>query len=228
MDKKLVSIILAAGKSQRAGLSYSKLLHVLEGKTVFQKTFETFLAIEGCDTFVLVLPENDRDKFEALIKTSLKNSNREGLNLIIIQGGATRRLSVKNALDSLSEYESENTYALVHDAARCFVSKKLIEKVIEACFLKNAITPGVPVTNSLKKVNPEGKVLQSLNREEIWEVQTPQAFRLDLIQKVHREFNSEVEPTDDASMVEHVSTVYMIEGEVQNKKITFLSDLNSR
>lgn len=140
-----------------------------------------------------------------------------------VAGGATRQQSVANGLAAVP---AEAEVICVHDAARPFASVALYRAVIEAVVNgADAAVPGVPVTDTVKLV-VDGVVERTLNRDTLVAVQTPQAFRADVLRAAHAGADSGIAYTDDASMVEHRGgRVVVVAGEADNRKITHPDDL---
>ena len=138
-----------------------------------------------------------------------------------VAGGATRSESVRRGLAAVP---SEATIICVHDAARPFASEHLYKEVIASVAGgADGAVPGLPVTDTIKRVNSGGVVLDTPDRASLVAVQTPQAFRAALLRKAHE---SGTEGTDDASLVERAGgKVVIVNGEAINKKLTSPEDL---
>lgn len=138
-----------------------------------------------------------------------------------VAGGATRSESVRRGLAAVP---SEATIICVHDAARPFASEHLYKHVIAAVADgADGAVPGLPVTDTIKKVNADGIVLDTPDRAALMAIQTPQAFRASVLRKAHEAGN---EGTDDASLVERSGgKVVVVSGEAINKKLTTPEDL---
>lgn len=138
-----------------------------------------------------------------------------------VAGGATRSESVRRGLAAVP---SDATIICVHDAARPFASEHLYKEVITAVVSgADGAVPGLRVTDTIKKVNAEGIVLDTPDRESLMAIQTPQAFRAAVLRNAHEAGN---EGTDDASLVERVGgKVVVVNGEAINKKLTTPEDL---
>lgn len=138
-----------------------------------------------------------------------------------VAGGATRSESVRRGLAAVP---SEATIICVHDAARPFASEHLYKEVIAAVVNgADGAVPAMPVTDTIKKVNAEGTVLETPERAMLVAVQTPQAFRAAVLRAAHESGN---EGTDDASLVERAGgKVVVVDGEAINKKLTTPEDL---
>jgi 2-C-methyl-D-erythritol 4-phosphate cytidylyltransferase / 2-C-methyl-D-erythritol 2,4-cyclodiphosphate synthase len=143
-----------------------------------------------------------------------------------VLGGTTRQASAHNGLEALAANPPERV--LIHDAARPFVSNELISRVISALDSHPAAIPGLPVADTLKRVE-EHLVRSTINRVGLMAVQTPQGFRYDLIRAAHRRA-AEVgvtDMTDDSSIAEWAGlTVVVVAGAPDNRKLTTAADLS--
>jgi 2-C-methyl-D-erythritol 4-phosphate cytidylyltransferase len=139
-------------------------------------------------------------------------------------GGATRQQSVKRGLDQV---DADADIIAIHDAARPFVSAKLIDRCVEAACERGAVAVGLPVRDTIKIVSSERWVQSTPERSSLWEIQTPQVFRAPLILEAHdRAARQGIQATDDAVLLEQMGIpVYVIEGERTNFKITLPDDL---
>jgi len=193
------TIIVAAGSGNRFG--GQKQFMVLGDKRVIDWSRDVAHAVG--DGVVLVVP--------AEVATS------EGG----VAGGATRSESVRRGLAAVP---SEATIICVHDAARPFASEHLYKEVISAVVGgADGAIPGLPVTDTIKRVDQIGVVLDTPDRSSLVAVQTPQAFRASVLRRAHESGN---EGTDDASLVERVGgKVVVVNGEAINRKLTTPEDL---
>jgi len=214
----VTAIILAGGRGKRMGQKISKQYILVNEKPVLYYTIKRFLECENIDNIVLVLPSDEISycKKEVLDKYSLKVDK-------IVEGGKERQDSVYNALNSL-----ENTdIVLIHDGARPFVSKEIITKGISKALKYGAAAPGVMPKDTIKIKDECSLSRETLNRNELVAVQTPQVFKYELIKKCHekvREQNKIV--TDDTMVVEaYGHKVFLYDGEYTNIKITTPEDL---
>ena len=142
-------------------------------------------------------------------------------------GGATRQASVRNGLEALAADPPD--CVLIHDAARPFVSKDLISRVISALADQPAAIPGVAIADTLKRVEDQ-RVGATIARSGLMAVQTPQGFRYDLIRAAHRRAAEEqiADMTDDSSIAEWAGlTVAVVAGDPENRKLTTAADLSA-
>ena len=147
----------------------------------------------------------------------------EGLTMFpCVIGGQTRQESVLRGLESVAHRQPE--YVLVHDAARPLTSHALISRVINALKDNAAVSPARPVADTLKRV-ADGRVGETVPRENLYKVQTPQGFRFNALLEAHRQFAGQA-LTDDAAVIEKAGgTVVTVEGEIDNFKITTQNDI---
>ena len=139
----------------------------------------------------------------------------------IIEGGNTRQKSVYNALQVV-----KNEYVLIHDGARPLIRKDTIAYVLEAVVDKNAVTVMTKTTDTIKEVDTDGRIIRTIDRSKLYNTQTPQAFRTDIIKQAHEKLK-DGNFTDDCSMLEELNIpVYIVNGSYTNIKITIKSDVD--
>lgn len=207
-------VIPCAGMGKRMGLGYNKLLYMCHGKTIIEKTVDIFKQDPKCQQIILVISKDD----EVLMNDMFKNVCKVELTF----GGKERQDSVYQGLLKVKE-----DYVLIHDGARPFLKQASIDALLEALETNDACLLMVKAKDTLKKV-VDGKVVTTLNRDEIMHAQTPQAFKTSLIKQAHETANlNNMLGTDDASLVESFTDqdVYVIEGDYDNIKITTIEDL---
>ena len=213
---KIGCVVVAAGKGTRAGLGYNKVFCDIHGRCVLERTLERLSAGGRIDEITLVLAEEDIEAYKALPQNPLVKR--------IAMGGATRRESVYSGLKV-----TPCDIVLVHDAARLYVTDEIIENVIADAVQYGSGVISTPVTDTTKRVDAEGFALETLKRQELRAVQTPQAFRYAELLRAHRECPAEDTFTDDASMYEHIyGRVRLTEANsaALNTKITTMDDIN--
>jgi len=212
-------IIVAAGQGVRMGADVPKQFLELGGKPVLAHTLMVFDHSSEVEHIVLCLPDSEIDFCRSDILTSL------GLKtpISLVAGGQRRQDSVYNALKTL---EGDHI-VLIHDGVRPFVTQDIIKACIEGAVQWGACIPTIAVTDTLKRVDADGCIQQTVSRKGLHMAQTPQAFRLSVIKPAHqtaRENGWLV--TDDASLVERMGlTVRVIPGSPHNIKITTPEDL---
>jgi len=189
MSSYVAAIVLAAGRSERMG-SENKLWSDLGGVPVIGRALRAFAAVEAIDTLVIVGPAECHAALSELVPS------RPGLELRCVEGGSRRQDSVAAGIAV-----AEADWYLVHDGARPLASPALIEAVLDAARTAGAAIPGVPVVDTLKRVDGESDaILETVDRASVRAVQTPQGFAGDLLREAHATVT--VDATDDASMVE--------------------------
>ncbi len=141
----------------------------------------------------------------------------------IVAGGETRCASVSNGLAVLDD---DTDIVVVHDGARPLVSTQTINDAVALCQDKQAVVVAVPVKSTIKRVNKEElQVEETVDREDLWEIQTPQVFQKNILFQAHAQ-NKDVAPTDDAMMVEQLGVkVKILPGDYRNIKVTTQEDL---
>lgn len=208
------SIIVAAGESRRMG-GVNKMWSDLAGKPVLARSLAVFLQSPLIDSVVVVVGKNDISLAE-----KLESGNTAGKSVRICVGGERRQDSVAAGLKQLPLCE----WVIVHDGARPLITLDLIEKGLKAAQETGAATAAVPVKDTIKSVDSYMKVEETLPRQRLWSVQTPQVFRFNLIKEAHRKFHDSV--TDDASMIELLGhKIKVFEGSYDNIKITTPHDM---
>ena len=215
---KIGVLIPAAGRGSRMGGNINKQFLDLLGKPILYYTIKSFIDWQDSLEINIVLAPNEFDYFKKNLQPLFSYS---GQKLNLIAGGNSRKQSVNNGLKNFSE---EVNYVIIHDGARPLVRKELIEKCYQAVMKYNAVSCGVRVKDTIKIVeNSFSK--ETLDRDSLRAIQTPQAFKLDLILKAHRKFGKD-KALDDASLVEELGEqVYIVNGDYNNFKITTPEDL---
>ncbi|WP_242224022.1 2-C-methyl-D-erythritol 4-phosphate cytidylyltransferase [Bacillus cereus group sp. BfR-BA-01380] len=210
-------IIPAAGQGKRMGAGKNKLFLQLDDVPIIIHTLRAFEKDEQCRQIILAINERERSYFEELLQTYHIQKDIQ-----FVQGGNERQDSVYHALMHVREVE----YVLVHDGARPFVTKKMIEDVLQMAKEKGASICAVPVKDTIKKVMHDA-VVETVERSPLRAVQTPQGFYVPILLDAH-ESAKQVDflGTDDASLVERLSKeVGVVEGSYYNIKVTTPEDL---
>ncbi|MDB5591489.1 bifunctional 2-C-methyl-D-erythritol 4-phosphate cytidylyltransferase/2-C-methyl-D-erythritol 2,4-cyclodiphosphate synthase [Enterovirga sp.] len=218
----VVALIVAAGRGQRAGDGLPKQYREVAGRTVLARALEPFLAHPAIGTVLCAIHPDDRPLYDA---ATAEFAGQTGLRAPVA-GGATRQVSVLRALEAVAE-RGQGRLCLVHDAARMFADRGLIDRAIAAAQRHGAAVPALPVTDTVKRVDAAGRIVHTLDRAELRTVQTPQAFAFDALLAAHRKAAEagEVDFTDDARLAEWAGVpVHVFEGAPANMKVTTPSD----
>jgi 2-C-methyl-D-erythritol 4-phosphate cytidylyltransferase/2-C-methyl-D-erythritol 2,4-cyclodiphosphate synthase len=207
------AIILAAGSGTRAGGRLPKQYQSLAGKALLRHTIEAFCEHPGISLVQVVIAKGDEEQYNTAVM------GLDGIEAPVV-GGASRQESGFFGIETLAKRAPRNV--LIHDAARPFVSSKLIDHVLAALDRHEAVVPALPVRDTLKRAT--GAVIAgTVDREGLWAAQTPQGFRYDLIRNAHaraRQANCN-DFTDDASIAEWAGAeVIVLFGEEANVKLT--------
>lgn len=212
-------ILPAAGKSSRFGDPKQKKIYAdLDGRAVWLRALDPFLTRDDVGQIILAIAAEDRELFERRYRPSVAF-----LDIQVIDGGAERYETVARALAHL---KPNIEYVAVHDAARPCVSHAVVEAVFEAARKHGAALPGVPVADTLKLVNDQGQIERTVPRAGLTAVQTPQAFRRDLIEQAYANRENVQAITDDAQLVEALGhKCHIVPGSSLNLKITTAEDL---
>ena len=214
----VAAVVVAAGRGQRAGGDVPKQYRKIAGTPVVRPTLSAFSSHAHIDLVQPVIHPDDEDLFRAA-SGGLKNL------LVPVAGGATRQTSVHAGLQALQGRAPE--IVLIHDAARPFLSGALISRAIEAARTHGAAVPGVAVADTVKKIDQDAMVIETLDRSQLRMVQTPQAFAFALIADAHQRAAAagREDFTDDAALAEWAGhRVLMFEGEAGNVKLTTNED----
>lgn len=207
---KFSAIITAGGTSSRFGDS-NKLLEKINGTEIIKYTVDAFV---NADVEDIVICAN------LSIMDVLREIFKSYQNVRIVEGGSTRQKSVFNGLNAVS-----CDYVLIHDGARPMITPEIIKKTMDEVVSKKAISVMTKTVDTIKKVDENGKIITTIDRSQLYNTQTPQAFEYNLIKSFHEKYVDE-NFTDDAGMVEAGGVdVYIVEGDYRNIKVTTKSDL---
>lgn len=200
-------IVVAGGKGNRANLGFNKVLFKMaNGKSVIENNIDIFLNDKDCQKIILVI--NEEIDF---------NNNK----LILVKGGKERFDSVMNGLNEVS-----SEYVLIHDGARPFLNIKALEKLKNKLEEKDAVVLGKIASDTIKIINDD-KVVETLNRNNIFIAETPQGFKTSLIKDCYKNKDDNYY-FDDASLVETFNhEVYIVIDEYNNKKLTSKEDFKN-
>ena len=223
-----IAIILAGGTGKRMGNDIPKQFLELDGKTVIEHSIDAFEQVDGIDEIAVVVHPSWMKHMEHIA------TNREWKKLShLLEGGEERYFSSLNAIAAYLDYP-DDTNLILHDAARPWVSPDIIKNVLEALGKHEAVGVGVPSTDTVwevrRELSGERFVARIPERKLMWRAQTPQAFRLPVIRDAYQRAlqDPNFTATDDCGVVRQYMPeikTYIVEGEEQNKKITFKEDL---
>jgi 2-C-methyl-D-erythritol 4-phosphate cytidylyltransferase len=216
---RIAVILPAAGRSSRFSSREKKPFTNLDGRAVWLRTAELFVTRpDVCQCIIVVSPE-DRDLFR-----SRYGANLAFMDIQVADGGAERFESVANALALVRE---DAELVAVHDAVRPCVTAEAIDTVFSRAAHTGAALLAAPVNDTIKRVDNQKQVKETLARQGLWLAQTPQVFRRDwLVDAYARRAALGADITDDAQLVEAAGhTVHIVEGSSSNLKITTQSDL---
>jgi 2-C-methyl-D-erythritol 4-phosphate cytidylyltransferase len=217
---KVNAVIVSAGKGHRFMDGKKKQFLPLAGKPVLARTLDPFERCPLVNTVVLVVGQEDLGFClrEIVEKYGYRKVSR------VVPGGESRQESVRHGMDAVPE---DVEIVVIHDGVRPFVTQKMIEESIRSAMRFKAVVLGTPVKETIKTVNPEGKVLKTLDRGSLWQIQTPQVFHAKLIRDaLNKATEDGFMGTDDASLVERLGVeVHVLPGDYTNIKITTPEDL---
>lgn len=212
----VAAIIAAGGSGTRLGTGVPKQFLELGDRTILARSVDAFATHERIAEVVIALPPGAGAGFEGSGTATIK----------VVAGGARRQDSVANAFDAVSPSAD---VVLVHDAARPFVSADVISRTIDAAAAHGAAIAAVAVTDTVKQVTMESGhavIAGTIPRESIYLAQTPQGFRRDVLARAVSLARGEAVATDEAALAELAGyPVHLVEGDVDNVKITTGSDL---
>ena len=212
--ERVAAIIVAAGEGRRME-GIDKMLVPLAGLPLLLRATRPFQECPAVSRIVVVV-SGEREK---LCRTLVAGPDWSKVTDICL-GGVRRQDSVAAGLERLKE----SGWVVIHDGARPLVTVDLIERGLEAAKETGAAAAAVPVTDTIKVADGAGMVLQTLPRQNLRAIQTPQVFRFDIIQAAHQQDAGDV--TDDASLVERLGyKVKLYTGSYDNIKVTKPADL---
>jgi 2-C-methyl-D-erythritol 4-phosphate cytidylyltransferase/2-C-methyl-D-erythritol 2,4-cyclodiphosphate synthase len=215
MSNKIVALITACGRGNRfnSGEGIPKQYMPLAGKSLLYHSIKAFLNHPQISDVICVIHSDDVALYEeAIIGLDLLNP---------IFGGESRQASIRMGLEAIREYNPDKV--LIHDGVRPFVSKRVINGILEKLETHPAVIPAIAVEDTLKKIG-DGKIEWTLERENLWRAQTPQGFIYEDILNSHIAFK-DLNFTDDAALNEYAGIpVAIVPGSQNNFKITTEED----
>ncbi|MGH7985535.1 MAG: 2-C-methyl-D-erythritol 4-phosphate cytidylyltransferase [Candidatus Binataceae bacterium] len=226
---KASAIVVAAGVGRRLGMEIPKAFVELGGHALLWYSLRTIAAVAGIDETVIAVPHG----MERMARAEAVAAHLE-IPVKITPGGAERQDSVRLAL-TLTSAESE--MVVVHDAARPFATAELFIRCLERAAVAGGAIAAIPLADTLKRIRGNAAdetwsersattIVATIPRAGLWQAQTPQAFRRDLLIAAHqRALRENIAATDDADLVEHIARVEVVESRVLNLKVTSHADL---
>jgi 2-C-methyl-D-erythritol 4-phosphate cytidylyltransferase len=215
--RNVAVLIPAGGVGTRLGRRTPKQFLRVAGAVILTRTLSHFLRHPAVRTVVVAAPAEHLERTRRLV------GGGRGRHVKVVAGGLSRQESVWNALQAAP---GDVELVLVHDAVRPFIDRRLIDAVLAAAAAHGAAICAVPIAETVKRVRG-GVVETTLERSELWTVQTPQVFRTALLREAHdRARRGGAEGTDDAVLVERLGhAVHVVPGLAGNVKITTPEDL---
>lgn len=211
------AIILAAGSGTRMNLGYNKMLLRIKDQPLISLSIKPFLKDENCTELIIVINETDVEVISKLLEKEITNKQYK-----IVTGSYERQYSVYNGLQAVTK-----ELVLVHDGARPFITNTLITELVNNAKEYGCAIPGVKVKDTIKVIEDE-TVKETLPREILVAVQTPQACLTDLLKSAHEKAKEEdYLGTDEASLIEKYTNakVKVVLSSYENIKITTQEDL---
>lgn len=216
---RVCAIIVAAGKGKRMGTNINKQFLKLKDKPILYYSLKAFENCEKVDSIILVASKEEVNycKEKIIDKYEFKKV------IAVVEGGEERQNSVYNGLIAANSFD----IVLIHDGARPFTNKHIIENGINYAIKYGASACGVTPKDTIKVKDENDFSVNTLDRNLIFAIQTPQCFKYDLILNCHKRLHKEnIKVTDDTSIVEHFGhKVLLYEGSYNNIKITTPEDL---
>lgn len=215
--KNVFIILLASGVGKRAGLKNQipKQLWRINNKPLLWYSLNAFRKILSDEQIIITYTEEFKKKFTHLLK-------KYNIKSKIVPGGIRRQDSVRNAFSLI---DNKDGFVLIHDSARPNINQALIKRVLEGTKKFGACVPTIPVSDTVKVIE-NNLVIQTLQREKLGLVQTPQGFSIEILKKAFEKADFTKEYTDEASLVEQMGEkVHTVQGEKYNLKLTFPEDL---
>lgn len=210
-SKTYTAVILAAGSGKRMGLNYNKVLLPIEGQPLIWHTLQPFKKDEQCVEIILVVASSEYDQFKEMFD-----------DVTIVIGGETRQKSAQMGLQ-----EVKTPYVMIHDGARCFVKLAQIQALMTCMETYDAALLMVPCVDTIKVVKNQ-EVVETLDRQILYQAQTPQCFKTDVIKKAHDLAHTlTMEIYDDAMLVEQLCQmpIAVVTSDYTNKKMTTKADM---
>lgn len=220
-DKNITAIILCAGSSTRSQLDYNKVFYLINDKTALEHSLTNFINASVYN-FVITYKEEEKENFTKTIN-SFKNTLSFNINISLVKGGNTRTESVKNAL---AKVDKDCDIVSIHDGARPFATKDVIENSINSAIRFDSGISCVKTIDTIKEAT-NNFVTKTLNRDILYNVQTPQSFNYSKIKYAYSKIDKDIIYFDDSQVYENSNFIsYISEGSYDNKKLTTIEDFS--
>lgn len=221
-NKPTYGVILAGGVGKRMKADIPKQFILLNGKPILYYSIKEFVK-SSVDEIIIVVDEKYKKECEKIVETI-----EEKKKITYVKNGEERVFSVLNALKYIKEKE-EKSFVLIHDGARPFIKKEVIEELIEKVKKDEAVILGTFLKETIKE-KKDNKIIKTIDRNNYILVKTPEAFSFETLYKAYEKWEEDEKkfiPTDDASLVEEYGNVEVtfIESDEKNIKITTPNDL---
>jgi len=214
----VTAIIAAGGRGVRLGGARPKQFLSLAGLPILQRSVDAFLASDRIADVVVALPRELAVNVPEYLRSA-------GKRVEIVEGGDRRQDSVANAFARVS---SQAEVVVIHDAARPLVTADLIGRTVDAAAQYGAAIAALPATDTVKRSDADGFIVDTIPRNEIFLAQTPQAFRVDVLRDALAQARASADATDEAMLAERAGyRVHLVEGDPGNLKITTAEDLST-
>ncbi len=213
-NSETIAIIVAAGSGSRVGGDLPKQYLSVKGKPLLRHCYEAFLAHPAIARIFIVIGDGQLE----MARRALNGLEQP----IYVTGSATRRKSVAAGLQAAKQ-SGASAKVLIHDAARPFLSSIIIDRLVMALNTAPGAVPALPVVDSLSRGGTA--LTETVERQGLWRIQTPQAFDFEIIYTAHANWDSKIEATDDARMAMAAGhEVVIVEGDEALSKYTFAND----
>lgn len=209
---KYSAVVVAGGKGVRANLGYNKVFKKINGRPLLEYALSTFKEDSACKALILVVHPDDQAVAKRLFSKMCD---------AIVIGGKTRKESVYNGLNHV-----KTPYVMIHDGARPFISTDVLRRLKEGLVKHDSLSPAIKISDTLKRVEHD-RVVDTLSRENLVGIQTPQAFKTEAITKAHRmAHNVHTTATCDMSLASEMLAIQgiIVEGDMRSMKYTHESD----
>ena len=213
-------ILPAAGRSTRFGDPKQKKIYAdLDGRAVWLRAADPFLGRDDVGQIIVAIAPEDRELFERRYRADVAF-----LEITVVEGGAERHDTIARALEAV---DPSCDYVAVHDAARPCLAPEQVDAVFAAAIEHGAALLAVAVADTLKRVGPDRRTIETVPRAGLYGAQTPQVFRRDLLERAYADRDRVGQAiTDDAQLVEALGhPCAVVDGSPMNLKITTAADL---